>query len=413
MGGESQAPPAPGVPGAVVTDILDRMEDPLLAPERAVSLPIECYTSADWFEFERRAVWDREWICLGHHGTIPQPGDYFRVEVNDDPLLVSRGRDGTIGVVSAVCQHRGHLLGEARGNARQFVCPYHGWAYGLDGTLLGAPATAPYATLAELRETHCLPRLRTEIWNGFIFVNLDGRARPLAPRLKAFTAALANHRLADLHALPTDDIPDNPWNWKWMQENGLEPYHTPVAHRGTHDVAPAHQSDFPDWNEDDDAAVYYTTRFIHVDGNFTRSQKCLFPILPTLTLEDRWRVLFGVVPPNLLISTLPDCAFYFLILPHGAGAMTLRVGFLFPEATVQRPDFPQKYAEFVADINAINNEDIAANISVQKGRRSRFARQGRVMPLETPLVQFNHWLVRRYREYAAELGWRPRSGPAR
>ncbi|MEQ8388949.1 MAG: aromatic ring-hydroxylating dioxygenase subunit alpha [Alphaproteobacteria bacterium] len=387
----------------VLRELLAGMDSATEDFETARPLPAACYTSAEWFEFEKRAVWDRDWICLGHHGTVPRPGDYFTIEINDDPFLVVHGNDGEIRVMPAVCRHRGHILGEAGGNARQFTCPYHGWVYGLDGELLSAPQMERTASLDELREDHCLPTLRSEIWNGFIFVNLSGTARPLASRLKRLTAEVKNHRLADLVALPPIDIPDNPWNWKWMQENGVEPYHTAVAHRGYHDMAPNRNATFPDWDPEDDGAIFSPTAFTHRDANFTRTGKSMFPVLESLTEEDRWRVMFSVVPPNMLFTTLPDGAFYFIIRPAGPENITLRVGFLYPESTVKRPDFEETLEKVLEDFNEINDQDITANRAVQEGRRSRFVYGGRYGYLETPLIHFNRWLVTRFRAYAAEL----------
>jgi phenylpropionate dioxygenase-like ring-hydroxylating dioxygenase large terminal subunit len=383
--------------------LLGRLDASLCAPHDAVSLPPECYTSPEWFEFERRAIWDREWICLGHQGAIPRPGDYFPISINDDPFLVVRAGIGEVRVLSAVCQHRGHLLGQTGANARLLVCPYHGWSYDLDGTLVAAPGMEPHAKLEALRADHCLPRPRTEIWNGFVFVNLDGRARPLAPRLKRLSAEIGNYRFERLLATPVEDYPDNPWNWKWMLENGLEPYHTPVAHKGYHEMAPAHQSTFPAWEEEEDGAVYYETRFTHIDASFNDTGRCLLPVIPGLAERDRWRVLFIVVPPNLLITTLSDLAFYFVVRPEGAGAITLRVGFLFPQSTLELPDFGQTFARVLAGFNIVNEQDIRANISIQQGRRSRFAHRGRIGPLEMPIDHLNRWYIRRYREYAREL----------
>ena len=62
-----------------VRSILARLDAAVCRPEEAVSLPIECYTSEEWFRFEQRAIWDREWICLGHQGSIARPGDYFSI----------------------------------------------------------------------------------------------------------------------------------------------------------------------------------------------------------------------------------------------------------------------------------------------------------------------------------------------
>src|SRR6185437_12751954 len=163
---------------------------------------------------------------------IPGPGDYFSITILDEPLLVVRGKDGVIRVLSAVCRHRGHVLGEAKGNAEGFTCPFHGWSYDLEGTLTSAPEMKGTLPFEELKRTQCLPSLRTEIWNGFIFVNFDGEAAPLGPRLKVLSDQVKNHDMANLIAPPTVDWTGNPWNWKFMQENALEPYHTHYLHAG-------------------------------------------------------------------------------------------------------------------------------------------------------------------------------------
>ena len=152
--------------------IIEQLAESTAELESCVSLPPEVYTSEAWFEFEKRAVWDREWVCVAHVGHIPQVGDYTAITVNDDPLLVLRDLRGDVRVMSAVCQHRGHVLGEPSGNTQVFTCPFHGWSYDLTGQLVSAPEMKTHASLEELQRTHCLPGLRVEIWNGFIFVNI-------------------------------------------------------------------------------------------------------------------------------------------------------------------------------------------------------------------------------------------------
>ena len=176
------------LPDVSLTDhirgILDRLDPSTADVEECIAMPPEVYTSEEWFEFEKRAVWDTEWLCLAHTGLIPKASDYISINVNDDPLLIQRQKDGGVRVMSAVCQHRGHLLGEERGNTEVFTCEFHGWSYDMDGKLISAPELAGvHASLEELQQSYCLPLLRTEVWNGFIFVNMDGQAKPLAPRL--------------------------------------------------------------------------------------------------------------------------------------------------------------------------------------------------------------------------------------
>jgi phenylpropionate dioxygenase-like ring-hydroxylating dioxygenase large terminal subunit len=260
-----------------------------------------------------------------------------------------------------------------------------------------------HASLEELRVGHCLPRMRTEVWNGFIFINLNAKAPPLKQRLKRVTAELENYRMSELGATPVLEFPDYPWNWKWMQENGLEPYHITHCHKGYHEMAPAHNSRFLEWNEEDDGAVFGEVAWTHIDASFNETGKAMFPPIPTLSERDRWRVAFFVVPPNLLVATLSDLCFYFVVRPHGANSITLRVGFLFPPTTLERPDFDETYAKIMEGFSVINDQDVSANISVQRGRLSRFAKRGRMSPLETPTDHLNRWMVKRYRDYAEEL----------
>ena len=107
------------LPDVALTDhlrsVLDRLDASTADIETCITLPSEVYTSEAWFEFEKRAVWDPEWVCLGHIGQIPEVGDYFSITINDDPLLVLRDGAGEVRVMTAVCQHRGHILGEHAG----------------------------------------------------------------------------------------------------------------------------------------------------------------------------------------------------------------------------------------------------------------------------------------------------------
>src|SRR5262249_54768145 len=147
-----------------------------------------------------------------------------------EPLLMVRGDDAQIRALINVCRHRGMLIASGAGHTRNFVCPYHAWTYGRDGHLLRAP---------QMQETngfdfaHCrLPEFPVETWNGFIFVNLDGHAGPLAPRLRGLTALLANYETDRMnHAYVEDEV----WhaNWKCIVENFMEGYHLSVLHKET------------------------------------------------------------------------------------------------------------------------------------------------------------------------------------
>ena len=386
-----------------IEGILSQLDESAVDLKDAVTMPPDVYTSEDWFEFEKRAVWDREWICVGHQGTIPNPGDYVSITINEDPLLVLRGSDNKIKVMSAVCQHRGHVLGQEKGNTKIFTCPFHAWSYDEDGKLLGAPEMEAHASLEELQKSYCLPTLRTEVWNGFIFINFSGDAPALAPRLKRLGKEIENHNLTDMLGVPTVDWGPSPWNWKFMHENAIEPHHTRYLHKGPHDFAPSTLATFAEWDENDDGAVFHPTGFLELDGNFTTAFKCLFPVIENLTENERKRVMFACILPNLFFGCVPDGCFYYCILPQGANAMTIRVGFVYPESTIRMKNFDIIFNSVVNGLEILNDQDTEANTQTHRGLRSRFAPRGRYAPKEATLPQFNRWLIKRYKAYASEI----------
>jgi phenylpropionate dioxygenase-like ring-hydroxylating dioxygenase large terminal subunit len=192
-------------------DGLDASDQPV---ESARVLPPEAYRSAAFYEFEMAAVYMRSWLCVGRVQQIPNAGDYLALTLADEPILVVRGRDGEVRAMSAVCRHRGHVLKEeCSGNTRAFTCPYHRWTYDLAGEFIGAPHMGDTASLADLKRDGTLPQLRVELWYGFIFVNFDPAARPLAPTMTKLEPYMAGYDLDDMVTIAPEVTSEPiPWN---------------------------------------------------------------------------------------------------------------------------------------------------------------------------------------------------------
>ena len=167
-----------------------------LPDSAALSMPAGAYASDEMFGLEVRRVFEHEWVPLGRAEEVAEPGDYFTTELAGDALLVVRGDDRRIRVLSNVCRHKWTEVAQGQGNARVFVCPYHAWTYARDGRLVGAR----YMDRTEgFRMEDCrLPEIRSEIWRGFIFVNLDPHAEPLAPRLAKLEPHIERHHMQDM-----------------------------------------------------------------------------------------------------------------------------------------------------------------------------------------------------------------------
>src|SRR5690348_14566816 len=104
----------------------------------ARTLPSKYYTSEAIFEREKSRIFGREWLYAGRVDAIPNPGDYFLVEVLGESLIVVRGADEKVRALYNVCRHRGtKMCEETTGKFSGAIqCPYHAWTYGLDGRLM-------------------------------------------------------------------------------------------------------------------------------------------------------------------------------------------------------------------------------------------------------------------------------------
>lgn len=190
----------------VFTDaFFESLANSALAVNAAETLPPECYTDREFFEFEKDALFYREWLCVGREDWVRQPGDYLTTSHVGEPILVVRNSDGILKAFSSVCRHRAMLVAEGAGNVKAFLCPYHHWSYSLDGKLIGAPAMERACNFN--KDAVGLPEFRVEVWLGFIFVNFDPEAQPLAPRLGALTQVLANYELDKADCSPGPRVP--------------------------------------------------------------------------------------------------------------------------------------------------------------------------------------------------------------
>lgn len=377
----------------------------------AVVMPGACYSDPEFFDFEMEAVYGREWVCVGRADLIPKVGDYFTITVVGEPLIVVRNANDEIRVMSGVCRHRGMVItasaqttpdhwfdppAETSGNCRVFRCPYHWWSYDLDGNLIGAPQMDRTNDFDLNRNR--LPQLKVELWLGFIFVNFDQAAMPLAPGLKELEGYVKNWHMDKMVSVHPETLPELPFNWKIMVENFMEGYHPTRLHQGIHDWAPSSGAWFAPF-ADDAAAIYGAMNTIHPDGGFNPTAKALFPVIDTLTDDERNKVPFVYVPPSLLIGMQADSAFWFTVLPTGAGSHTLSMSYIFPPATLKLSSFNETLEAAVQGVMAFNNQDLPTNTAVQVGMSSRFAPRGQYSWQESVCANFNRWLVKRYRAF--------------
>jgi phenylpropionate dioxygenase-like ring-hydroxylating dioxygenase large terminal subunit len=377
-------------------ELLASFDDSVGPVNEAQLLPPSLYTSDEFYAFEREAIFGREWLAVGRVAQFKASGDFRCITIAGEPLLVVLDANGKFHVLSAVCQHRGMVLAEGTGNCRRFTCPYHHWSYGLDGQLLGAPAM-DHAVGFDLAN-HGLPDLKVEIWQGFIMANFDLDAKPLGPTLTKIDALLENYDLDSTVTLDGAIIPDLEWNWKVMLENFNDPYHASRLHGPLQTFAPSHMNDFLPW-DDDDGAIGRIQHFTHMDASFNPTKRSILPVFSSLTKDQRKRGGFVLIPPTLALAIVPDEVAYFIISPRDVGHITINIGYCFEPTSIEDPMFEYLFQAAETGVNNFNVQDIYADKMIQKGLNSRSAPRGRYSWQEETLVQFNRWLVKRYRSH--------------
>lgn len=200
-----------------------------LPADRPMTMPGAFYTDPEYFELEIQTVLKHGWHCLGRTDEVPEPGDYFTIQLFNEPLIVVRGDDMQVRVLANVCRHRGMPLAEGRGKVKRFVCSYHAWAYGRDGSLLRAARMENAGFDAKSCRLH---GFNTVIWQGFVYINLDDQAAPFTDNTEALDAQLVNYEADDFRVV---HVEEGIWktNWKCLVENFMEGYHLSVVHPQT------------------------------------------------------------------------------------------------------------------------------------------------------------------------------------
>ncbi|MDA3016304.1 MAG: aromatic ring-hydroxylating dioxygenase subunit alpha [Actinomycetota bacterium] len=387
---------------AMTEELLSALDDSSKDVGEALTLPPALYTSEEVLDFERDAIYAKEWLCVGRAERIPEAGDWFTVNIAREPIIVVRDKEGAIRAMSAVCQHRAMQVCEGQGNTTTFKCPYHHWIYGLDGRLLGAPAMERTENFE--KSDWGLPQMRVELWMGFIFVNFDPDASPLAPTLERYSKYLVNYDLENAVCPGTFTLEDMPWNWKVMFENFNDGYHANRLHQYVQDFCPSNLSAFPEPWSDDSNVIFRTSGYTHLDGGFNATHRVIMPVYPDLTEEERSRSTFALIPPTLCFGTAPDQCFFFLVRPKTAQTIDVEIGYIFHPSALEDPLFEEKVILSDAGVQVFVRQDQDATTKVQLGLNSRFAPRGRYSWQEESHVQFNRWLTQRYR-----AGWSNRA----
>ena len=200
------------------------------------NIPYSHYTSKEHLEREFEKLWPHVWQMACREEHVAEPGDYHVYGIGQLSTIVTRTDSGEIKAFYNACMHRGTALKEpeSSGFCENFKCPFHGWTYALDGTLLEVPEAWDFPHVC--KETHSLREVRVGLWGGFVFLNFDDDAEPLERFLGVLPRHFKDFCIEDRY-IESHVCKRLPVNWKAAEEAFMEAYHVKETHAGGADYS--------------------------------------------------------------------------------------------------------------------------------------------------------------------------------
>lgn len=350
--------------------------------ERAHAMPRAVYTDQRFLELETSHVFARDWFCAGRADALAEPGSYITLELADQPIAVVRDRDGGLRAFSNVCLHRMSILLQGRGTTRAITCPYHGWTYGLDGALRGAPAM-------DLNQSFCkdqmrLPSVWVEEWLGWVFVTLNPDIEPVAKRLSKVEDLIGDFGMTDYkETFYETHIWDT--NWKVLAENFMESYHLPVCHAGT--IGPLSKFEEMVCPPGEEAFNWHT-----ILKNDRLPIALAHPSNTRLKGDMRRTTFLLALYPGLMITLTPGYFWYLTLHPHGTGQVSIGFGGGMSPDYVNDPEAQEHFAAVKTLLDEVNVEDRGCTERVYRGICADMAAPGPLSHLERPNYDFARYL---------------------
>jgi choline monooxygenase len=325
----------------------------------ASTIPASWYIDDRIAELERMTVFSKTWQMVGRIELVEKPGQFLTANVAGEPIVVVRGNDGVLRGFYNVCRHHAAaVVTELCGHASLLHCPYHGWNYGLDGSLKGMPEFDGVKNFD--RQQNGLIPLKAEIWEKFVFANLDSRASSLTDFLGGLVNRVAPLGVSKLHYFATR-VYDIACNWKVFVDNYLDGgYHVPHLHKGLNSVL-----DYKEYTiENEDRYCLQSSPMVASDEDKT-----------TGATRKGDRAWYFWQYPNLMINCYEGYMDTNLVLPIDVDHCRVIFDFYFADISVAK----RAYNEQSVAVGArVQDEDLGICEAVQRGLKSRAYGAGRL-----------------------------------
>lgn len=372
---------------ATAAELLTRCQAGL---DAACCLPPECYVSDNVAEAEREVIFRRSWLGVGRADAVAAPGDFITLDIAGQSVILLRDKAGTLRAFANTCRHRGARLLDGAGQCRGIRCPFHSWAYHLDGRLAAAPQmdAVPGFEKAE----NGLIAYRAKERHGFAFICLDPAAPDLDDVLGDFADVHAPWPMETLVTTRRRETRVN-CNWKAFLDVFNDYYHLPFVHPDSiNDVYDPPDPATP-------VTGQYCSQFGVTEGTgglLTSQQDKALPLMPGLSGREARGVRYTWMFPNMAFAAGTDAMWVYEAYPLGANRCHVVQSACFPPETLALPGAEDKIATYHDRLDAALAEDVDALENQQRGLACPDARQGRFQPLLEPnLAAFALWYAGR------------------
>jgi choline monooxygenase len=341
-----------------VKDILALYNDQAPLAE-ASTIPAPWYVDPRIADLEAKTVFSNTWQLVGRAEQLEKPGQFVTTTIAGEPIVVVRGNDHILRAMYNVCRHHAAaVVTEACGQASILHCPYHGWNYGLDGSLKGMPEFD--GVLDFERQKNGLLPARAEAWENFVFVNLDLEAASLREFLGGLVKRVAPLGVSKLHYFDTR-VYDIACNWKVFVDNFLDGgYHVPHLHKGLSSVL-----DYKEYTiENEDRYCLQSSPMVSSDEDKA-----------TGATRKGDRAWYFWQYPNLMINSYAGYMDTNLVLPIDVDHCRVIFDFYFADVCEAGREYNQ---QSVAVGARIQEEDLGICEAVQRGLKSRAYGAGRL-----------------------------------
>lgn len=356
--------------------------------EAAFTLPSRYYVDEVIFREEMERIYWSSWISAGRAEWIFSPGDYVLLDVAGESIILTRDAEGAIRSFYNVCRHRGTRMCIAREGQfpSRIQCPYHGWTYGLDGRLNGAPhMDVP----GFRREVYSLHSVRTAVWDGHVFIHMGEPAEPLAQILGGLPEKFQAWHMEELR-LHRRIVYDVKANWKLIVLNYNECLHCPLLHPALNQL-----TDYLGADNEPPSSTYIggsmgfrgSAETMSSDGVRRRDY------LPGLNDAERRLVAYYAIYPNLLLSLHPDYMMVHRLWPVGVSQTRIECEWYFHPDELAKPDFIADDAIEFWDMT--NRQDWEISELSQAGIQSRAYTPGPYSARESLLHAFDQYVLER------------------